>query len=344
MTKTLRQKQLRKQANAANGQQVAKKKTRKPRQVIGKMVKAPNSNGSILALDARKTVHIPPPLPMGPYTILRGRSVYSLTTGTVTTNTVMLVGAHRVASVDSCVTPLLATVGSGVNVPGTTETNVVDSLISTYGTGNLQSSVANAALHAVTVTVQCTNSATAANGVVYVGTLAQRIGRQNYATWNGVASALLSRREVSSFSAYNTMTNPVVVSSYPIDMVEWSTQQPLIAVDANASNNYCGDTLAQIALVFPPTTTAVDYNITIHTEWRVNFVDAALSSTSIKHEPTESGFWNKTINMASTLNGFLDNAVHIGSQVGAAVNAYRGVANTLGQLGNMARPLAALMP
>lgn len=295
---------------------------------------------AVRCLDARDLTHVPPSVPMGPYTVMRGRSVVTFTTPTTAaTNLVFLIGPHRVASIDNAITPLIGIYGSGVNVPGTTETNIPDTVVTNYA-GNLQTSTANAQLHAVTVTIQCTSSATAASGVVYAGALTQRVGRSNYATWNGLANALTARREMTSSSAYNTMTHPLSVSAYPVDMTEWSMQYPVISTDANLANNYATDTLSQIALVFPNTSAAVEYNLTIHTEWRVNFTDQVLSSTSVRHDPAKPDFWNSAIQMASSINGRLHdvgNVINHFTELGATVQAFRGVGARLGQLGTIAK-------
>lgn len=298
------------------------------------------STALVKCIDARNLTHVPPSVPMGPYTVVRGRAVVTFTTSTSPAQqTVFLIGAHRVASIDSAVTPLLGTYGTGVNVPGTTETTIPDTAVTNYA-GNLQTSTGNGQLHAFTVTVQCTSSATNASGVVYAGALAQRVGRSNYATWNGLGTALTARRELQSYSAYTSMSHPIVLSAYPVDMTEWSMQHPIISTDANLSNNYTTDTLSQIALVFPNTSTAVEYNVTIVTEWRVNFTDQILSSTSIRHPPTPPDVWHRVIDMAANLSGKVHDVGQVMqnfTELGATVNAFRGVGARLGQLGQLSK-------
>lgn len=303
-------------------------------------VKNPLGQASYIhALDARCLTHVPPSIPMGPYTVMRGRSVITVSSSTAAaTNTVLLLGPHRVASVDMAITPLIGISGTGVNVPGTTETNINDSIVSNYA-GTLQSSTACAQLHAFTVTVQCTSTATTASGVVYTGALCQRVGRSNYATWNGVANALLARREMLPTSAYNTMTQPVVLSAYPVDMTEWSMQHPVLSVATVLSDNYSADTLSQIAIVIPNTVAAVEYTISVHTEWRINFTDVVLASTSTKKDPPPQGWWNSAISALGDLNGRIDTALHIGSAVGAIGQKFQGMKATLGQLGALTKLL-----
>lgn len=322
-------------------EQVAPKKGQKKTPKIKKSRAIKNSLGQagyVQGLDARRLVHVPPAVPMGPYTVMRGRTVLTVNTST-SNNLVFLIGPHRLTTVDMAITPCISISGTGVNVPGTTESAQNDALLNNYA-GTLASSTANAQLHAMTVVVQCTSTATTASGVMYSGALAQRVGRSNYATWNGVATALLARREVQSTSAYNTMTNPVVITAYPVDMTEWSMQHPVLQTDlVTTSNNYSADTLSQIALVFPQTSTVVEYNLTIYTEWRVNFVDVVLASTSTKQTPTPVSWWNQAINVMGALNGRVEDVLRVGSAVGAIAQKFQGARATLGQLGAISKLL-----
>lgn len=332
-----------KKANPQAGKQNKDKSKNKGKVVktrTKKLAMTQSYNTMVRSIDARDLTHLPPPFPMGPYTVLRSRRVFTVTTPTTpSTNAVFLIGPHRLGSVDSAITPLVGIWGTGVNVPGTTENNILDGLMVNYA-GNNNTSTANGQLHAITVVVQCTSSATTAVGVVYSGALTQRVGRTNYATWNGLADALVARRELQSTSAYTSMTKPIAISGYPVDTLEWGMQYPVWSVDASSGNNYSTDTLSQIALVFPNTTTAVDYNITVHTEWRVNFTDTALSSTSIKRQPAGQGLWNSIIHAASDIGGRIDQVTHVASEVGAVANTFRQVSNYVGTLGSVMRPLA----
>lgn len=322
------------------------KKRARPRR---RAIVTPQGRSAIVhALDARILTHVPPPMPMGPYTVVRSRNVRTVTVNTSGQNTVLLIGPHRLASVDACVTPVIGILGVGTNVPGTTEDTITDVGISGY-TGTIATSTANAQLHAVTVVVQATSSATQATGLVYVGSLAQRVGRQNYGTYNLLGSALINRRELSPFSAYSSMTKPVEHSAYPVDLVEWSTQAPVLAASGTLSDNYSADTLSQIAVVWPATTVAVDYNVSIFTEWRVNFTDSVLNSTAVRHAPTPQGLWSTIVQNASALNGRVhdvalgvEKLTGFGNTVGTAFRAFQGVGARLGQLGTLGKYAALL--
>lgn len=321
------------------------KQNRKPTQVRRRraIVNPMGRSALVQALDARVLAHVPPSVPMGPYTVVRSRNVRTITTDTTGASTVMLIGPHRLVSIESCITPIIAIIGTGANVPGTTEQTITDVGIQGYA-GTILNSTANAQLHAITVVVQSTSSATAAQGLVYVGSLAQRVGRQNYATYNALASALINRRELSPFAAYSTMTKPAEHSAYPVDMTEWSMQVPVHNVGATPGDNYHSDTLSQIAVVFPATTVAVDYNVSIFTEWRVNFTDSVLNSTAVRHDPTPTGLWNKIVQNASALNGRIsdlalgaEKLTSMGSAIGTTFRAFSGVGARLGQLGALGK-------
>jgi hypothetical protein len=263
-----------------------------------------------LLVDASRAVHIPSPIPLGPYTIVRGRSTVQIATNNAGQRTVLLVGPHTVATIgsrDLTISPIVGVSGVGGGVPGTTETLFTDSVIGPYA-ATLSGNLANANLHGCTVVINCLSTATSAENQVYFGSLNQRINRSRFDFWNTIADTLVNRREVQPHSAYSLLSAPLKVSCYPVDIVDWAKQSPLVPAAAATGDNVTLDSLSQLVFVFPATTAVVNYSITIYTEWRMNFVDAALASTAVTHKASKMDTWSTLAAMGSDTGGFVQAA------------------------------------
>lgn len=297
-----------------------------------------SASSVITAVDSRILRHIPPPMSLGPYTVVRSRIQSSIFTSAGGHMTTYLVGAHSDQSLGTanCMTPLLAIGGTGLSVPGaSTDLNVTDSQMQPYG-GNLNSSVASAALHSLTVVVNCLDSAQNASGQVFMGTLSNRVARSNFGTWNELASSLYQRREMKPRSAYSTMASPYTVVSAPLDVTDWCLHRPLVSVATTQANNVTIDTLAPIAVIFPPTATIVEYSMSIYAEWRVNFHQPLLASTHQAREPSSHSLWSTASRLVNEVGG------DVAGFVGNASGAVGPILSTLDRLGSVADGLGHL--
>lgn len=305
-----------------------------------------NSNTMLAAVDATRLVHIPPHIPLGPYTVVRGRTIIPVTTNTAAQDTVLLLGQYGLNSqFNSACTSLIGILGVGTQVPGTSETFFNDNIMVTFDAAAPAAALTNASLHALTVNISCVSTATSAIGIIYYGAVNQRINRQQFSFYNTLAQSVITRREMSSLSAYNVLANGAKLSCYPVDVVDWASQRPVLIPSGTLGDNIALDSLSQLCVVFPATATAVQYVVTVHTEWRVNFTDPALASTSGKHDPAPQVFWNKVMDVGSQLGGKFDmNSMANGLSAGANIlasgmNAFstvRSAYNELGAIGKMA--------
>lgn len=324
-------------SRAATGAPVKKKNMKKKSRNAGRA----RSAVALPALDASRSEHLPSPVPLGPYTVVRGRFVNNFVTSTVG-DVVYLIGNHvRDSQFGTVNTPCVMIGGLTTGVPGTTEFLFDDPAMLAYSSSTVAGVVANASLHAVTVTIQCTSSATTASGICYIGALNQRINRRNFATYNALSSALQNRKELSSFSAYSLASAPAKYVSYPIDITEWSLQKP-IAIDPAVSDISTSDTLAQIAIVLPLTSTAVNYTITVHTEWRVNFTDAVLASTAVKRPATPNNVWDHIQSTAQQATGLVEHGAHIAGSLGAMADAANKFSSYFSGIGSFTSNIAKL--
>jgi hypothetical protein len=346
----------------AKGLKSTKSKPRNSIKVIKTIVKSKNKKpmrksapGSVrsvfaassiaAAVDASTLQHIPSHIPMGPYTVIKSRVIIPVSTNLAAQRTVLLLGAYgRASTFDQSIGPLVAILGVGTNAPGTAETIYTDPAIATYDGTSFSNGFGNANLHALTVVINCTSSATTASGLIYFGAVNQRINRAQFAQYNVLADALIPRREFSSASAYSLCTAPYKMSAYPVDLTDWSTQKPLVEPAAALGDNIALDSLSQMAIIFPPTAAAVDYTITVYTEWRVNFTDPVLSSTSVKRDPASPNLWDRIIDVGSKTAGAFHTLDNMGlfnpDNVGRVGNAYKtmsSMAGTLGTLGTAAK-------
>lgn len=286
-------------------------------------------------VDASLATHIPPPVPLGPYTVLRGRATINISSSALGQQTVLLLGPHTVATIgsrDLTITPNLGVSGVGTNVPGTTETLYSDAMIGPYA-ASLAGNLANGNLHGLTMVLNCLSTATQAEGQVYVGSLNQRINRSRFPTWNDVANSLVNRREVQPHSAYNILSTPLKVSCYPVDIVDWARQMPVVLQSGTTGENVTMDSLSQMVLVIPATTAVVNYTLTVYTEWRVNFVDAALSSTAVSRPASRMDLWSQIAHVGNETSGFISRAESALAGGMKAFGALRGGMSTLARAG-----------
>ena len=130
-------------------------------------------------LDARRAVHLPPPGAHGAYTVVRTRSVTTIATNTAGQRTVLIAGQFHDSSASPQVNclPYHAVYGVGTAVPGTTESYIVDPLLSGASAGAY-----NLSLHAMTVVITADGSATTSIGTFYMGAIPSRINRLTFAT------------------------------------------------------------------------------------------------------------------------------------------------------------------
>lgn len=271
-------------------------------------------NGQLLVLgaDASQKVHIPPPFPMGPYTVLRSRTVIDMGSSALS-HKVFLIGPHFSTAIGQTnINDVICIDGIGGDVPGTTETYTTDVLMTSYA--NAAGSTM-AQLHACTVVVACASSMTTAQGNVHMGVLNQRIRRSSFATYNALGISLKSRQEMRPYTGGALMT-PAKVTTYPVDVVDWAAQDALLSGES-AGTNVAKDTLGQIAIVFSPATVTY-YTVTIYCEWRVNFTDTVLASTATKKAPTPNVMWDSIVRAGQATGGFIHDTLGSAAQAGAS--------------------------
>lgn len=303
------------------------------------------------AVDASVQEHVPSHIPMGPYTVIKSRVIIPITSSISGQTTTLVMGAYgRASQFDQSISPTIAILGTGTDVPTITESYFQDPAVAIYDGTNFGNGFGNANLHALTFVINCTSSATSANGIVYYGAVNQRINRGQFPNYNALGNALIPRREFSSQSAYSLCTKPHKVSAYPVDLTDWSTQKPLVEPSLTLGDNINLDSLCQMAIIVPPTATAVAYSITVYTEWRVNFTDPVLASTSVKRQPTTPQLWDAVIDQGTKLAGsyhaLQDSGMFFGrdslqndiSTIGNMFNTFSSVRQQLGTLGNAMRP------
>jgi len=264
---------------------------------------------------------------------MRGRSVATITTNNAGQYTVGLFGPHTLSAMagvnvfNSYVTPLAGITGVGTDVPMTTEIHYPDSLAAAYASATLTSNVASAALHAMTIVINCNSNLLNVEGTVWLGSLNQRLARGRFATWNAAAASLINRREMVPNSALSVLQKPIKLSTYPVDTIDWAAQRPLLLNTATLAENITMDSLSQLAVVFSPTTAAIEYNVTVYTEWRMNFMDPALASTASQHPAAPMDFWSKVTSAGQATNGFMGKVESAVSGFASAFSAATRVAS-----------------
>lgn len=231
--------------------------------------------------DARSRAHIPPAMAQPAYTVMRTRDTLSVSTPTNTSDfRVLLFGEYGYTELNvsnAAVLPLIGIVGDGANVPGVTE-----GAVECVDIANITAQQPLARLHALTVTVTCTDPVTSARGVFYAGTMPGPVHRIQFANWNAVGNAIVARLQAKQHSAYGSMEFPVCLGSVPMDVAQWNMLETLMSTPPNLSLRRATDTLQPIAVVLPGQSSAVNYSVTVVAEWRVVF--AMTDARSSLHE------------------------------------------------------------
>lgn len=308
-------------------QQAQPKKKSHPGKKSGKKGKKGGRPTLRMALDARVPIHAPPPVPLGPYTVVRDRSTISISSD-ATYDQVFVFGSFSlpnsanasstigsVSNVGDPVTPMIGAYGKSNAVPGgIDELSLVSAAASAAALEG-----ASFALHSLTVSVTCVGSATSAAGSVVFGTGASRIPRKSFSTYQGLIDSLSLRPDAVMHSTYSLLGQEQVRVAYPLDVTEWSLQN---CGTVSNDNSKCSmnDRLAPVYLIIRKGA-AVPYHITVHTEWRVNYVSAALQSTATPHAMTSPTLWQSIINSARTAGGAFNIAT---SAVAGAAGAIMG--------------------
>jgi len=224
--------------------------------------------------------------------------------------------------------------GVGTNVPGTTESGLVDPIIDTYAAGSAQCS-----LHSMTVVVKCVDPVTAAAGRFYMGAAQGRINRTSYATFNALGNSLTTRREIRGFTASESMNGTVSCCAAPLDPIEWSSFGEKVASPAASSGNVSKDSLTPVCIVFAGTASAVNYVVEVFTEWRVIYnTSIDLASTQTIHPSTPNSFWDGVRNAVAVAGG----TMVAGQALSAGLGFMAARAQPLGYMAMRAAPLAIL--
>lgn len=291
-------------------QSAPRRKRQQPRRKARGLGTGDNGQILVLGADASQKVHIPPPFPMGPYTVLRSRTVIDMASSAIS-HKVYLIGPHfSTAASQANINDIICIDGIGGDVPGTTENYTQDVLINSYA--NTAGSTM-AQLHACSVVVATASSMTTAQGNVHMGVLNQRIRRSSFATYNALGIGLKTRQEMRPYTGGALLT-PAKVTTYPVDVVDWAAQDALLSGES-AGTNVAKDTLGQIAIVFSPAATTY-YSVTIYCEWRVNFTDTVLASTATKKTPSPNVMWDSIVNAGQATGGFIHDALGNAAQAG----------------------------
>jgi len=274
-----------------------------------------NGTGSAIArYDARSSKHLPGPRSCAPYTVVRERVTFYVQSETnAGQNVVALIGPYVQGTFGSSggehLSSLVATTGIGSNVPGAT-----GPVLEVHHTSHLFNGVSpqtkSCSLHSLHAEVTCTGSASGVlpTGNVWAGAVTQPINRlAGWANWNSIAAGLQTRRNLRMFTAYETMTKPISVCSYPMDAVAHS--EFLWMSGHSALSDELHRAMTPIVLVFGPTSARNDYTVSLTIEWRMReAVDPFLQSTHKPYMPASESVWSQLSAHLSNIGGFVKSA------------------------------------
>lgn len=246
-------------------------------------------------------VHLPGSRACGPYSVYREKYTKTISSRTDAVSTVFLFGEYL--TTDAHVSPIIGTFGYGAQVPGTNEGFV----LSPYFTGAGAEATFDVSLHALTVSVQClgTSGGLVPSGLVLVGVLPQAVDRVSYGTWDALGDAVVNRRGMHRFSASSLTAGGVAFGTYPLDIVA-HTSMVITEGGTGAVTDVLSNGLCPLIVIIEPVTTAADYAITIHAEWKFRArLDPVLVSTHRVHAPAPETTWAKVMHLGQQTSGLL---------------------------------------
>lgn len=293
-------------------QQPQKQIPRPPGLPSGKGRSSPSaSTGNALQrYDARSLGHLPGPRASAPYTVVRERITFTVSSSTNGNNEVVLFGQFVQGAFGTSggehLSPVVAVSGRGAIVPGSS--NEVQQTSRLFG--GVAPMTKSCAMHSFSVEVACTGSESGVlpSGNVWAGAITQPFNRlSGWTDFNSIALGLQTRRSMKMFSSYETMTKPVDVISYPLDPVAHS--EFLWMSGAAAATDELSRSMTPIAVIIGPSAARNDYTISLTIEWRMReAIDPIIQSTHQQHMPVAESVWSQLSAQLSNAGGFLKHA------------------------------------
>ena len=264
--------------------------------------------GSFLSrYDSRTSGHLPGPRACAPYTVVRERVTFYAQSNPNGQNTVLLIGPYvqKDPPGGETLSSTVAIRGVGAQVPGVTEHSITSNLF--HGAAPMSKSCS---LHSLCAEITCTGSASGVlpSGNVWAGAITQPVNRHSgWGAYNEIALAFQTRRNLRMFTAYETMTKPISVCSYPMDAVAHSEFYWMSGT--SALSDELSRAMTPVTVVMGPTTAVNDYTISLTIEWRMReSLDPILQSTHKQFVPTSESVWSQLSMHLSNVGGFLKSA------------------------------------
>jgi len=263
--------------------------------------------GSALSrYDSRTLGHLPGPRACAPYTVVRERVTFYVQSNAFGQNTVLLIGPYVQGefgpSGGEHLASTVAIEGVGINVPGVTERPITSNLFN--GATPMSKSCS---LHSLCAEITCTGSESGVlpSGNVWAGAITQPVNRHSgWGSYNDIALAFQTRRSLRMFTAYETMTKPISVCSYPMDAVAHSEFYWMSGSSA-PTDELCR-AMTPLTVVMGPTTAVNDYTVSLTIEWRMReALDPILQSTHKQFVPTPESVWSQLSMHLSNVGGFI---------------------------------------
>jgi hypothetical protein len=150
------------------------------------------------------------------------------------------------------------------------------------------------------------------------GVVPQGITDATADTWSELGQDLANRRGILRFSAAGLQTGGVSFGTYPLDILS-HTAMHITAGGTGAVSDTLSEGLAPIVIIFEPVTTAAEYALTFHLEWKFRSrFDPLLISTHRVHAPATESTWAKIMHLGQQTSGLID-------AIGGVVTAIKNV-------------------
>lgn len=204
-------------------------------------------------------------------------------------------------------------------------------------------------LHRLAVTLACTGPS--AGGALIpstfakIGVLRATLDPNTFTTFATISAFLAQRSELHMATAWDLMTHPRHIASYPLDYLMWQQLKKSVNGVVAVANLAPTDDMCTIAIALAHTTTALAverYIVTVHMEWDCLPSDdagsAAMVASAIVQQPSLSDdIVHGAIAAAQTVQGVFEKGELVAAGVNKAVEAVRGFTTAL------PRPVSALL-
>jgi len=200
----------------------------------------------------------------------------------------------------AAISPCFGKMGTGANVPGTTETSINSVMITA-------SNYARANISRIGLSISCTGTNQTAgipDGVVFLGSADGVVDREFFSSFTALAAALATRRWMRNKSTFGLMQKPAHLAAFPLDFITYNDFVRVGGVPSGS--DVCSDGLSPILVYIPASVNVNNFIIELYVEWKVIYsTDNVLANSHVLHPSLRDDEVHDLTTAANDLAGFI---------------------------------------